>query len=106
MNFTKDYFDLGGTVYYYNKVDKLPETKENAAVHFLAMVCRSWTFDRMTDREKHNAIDAILFTLEQSLLSGSFNQRWKQLQAVYNAFLLGLGYDGPNWREPDEDAPF
>ena len=54
MTFTKDYFDLGGSVYFYSEVDKLPHTKENALLHHLAMDCRSWTFARLTQEEKES----------------------------------------------------
>ena len=52
MTFTKDYFDLGGSVYFYSEVDKLPHTKENALLHHLSMDCQSWTFARLTQEEK------------------------------------------------------
>ena len=52
MTFTEKYFDLGGSVYFYSEVDKLPRTKENALLHHLAMDCRSWTFARLTQEEK------------------------------------------------------
>ena len=103
MTFTDKYFDLGGAVYFYNKVATMPKTKENAFVHFCAMICRSWTFDHMTHEEKTRCISALRWTANQNALRGNFSARWIILQAVYNAFLSGLGYDGPKWREANEE---
>lgn len=80
--------------------------KETAHRDFGHMVMQSWTYAKMTEEEKDRALSAILFAKNQGLLFGNYNQRWQQLNAIYNAFLLGLGYEGGNWRETDEDAPF
>ena len=100
MTFTKDYFDIGGTVYYYDRVNKLPHDKENALVSFLAMICKSWTFERMTQEEKENCINALLWPAEQGIVRGTYDARFYILHAVYAAFLAGLGYTGGgSWRE-------
>ena len=91
MNFTKDYMDIGGSVYFYNRVDKLPRTKENAFLHGLAMFCRSWTFERLTEDEKINCVDSFLFALEQGMIKGTFHDRMQTMNAIYNAFLNGVG---------------
>ena len=100
MKFTKEYFDLGGTVYFYEKVDKLPNTKENALVHYLAMTCRSWTFGRMTHRERENCVKTFLDSAECGLIKGDFLARWRTMNAMYSAFLCALGYDDDpgDWR--------
>lgn len=57
----------------------------------------------MTETEKKQVYDCLTFPG----LSGTAAQRWKQLHAIYNAFLIGIGYTGPKWREPDpEKIPF
>lgn len=102
MLFTKEYFDLGGAVYHHARVDELPHEKENALVIYLSMTCRSWTFARMTQKERERCMDAFLWASEQGLLKGNFMARWNTMQAIYNAFLAGLGYTAFGWREPDK----
>ena len=80
--------------------------KETAHRDFGRIVMQSWTYEKMTEEEKERALSAILFAKNQGLLFGNYNQRWQQLHAIYNAFLLGLGCDGPNWRETEENALF
>lgn len=82
-------------------------TKTSSAYYdFMNMVENSWTFDRMTDDERGKCFDALHFANSQGAVKGTYNARWMILQAIYNAFLQGLGYTGGNWRETDADAPF
>ena len=104
MVFTDKYFDLGGAVYYHENVDKLPRTKENALLRFCSMICRSWTFDRMTSEEKERCISALLKTENFNALRGNFEARWHILEVVYDAFLSGLGYDGFLWRGENKNG--
>ena len=60
---------------------------------------RSWTFARMTEAEKENCRNALRFPVEQNLLKGSYKARRGILNAVYNAYLIGIGYTGFDWRE-------
>jgi len=81
---------------------KLNRNKDDARKDFNSLIIKSWTWERLTDEERGRAIDAIMSTK----MTGSYDQRWATLNSVYNAFLLGVGYDGPRWREPaDSDAP-
>lgn len=100
MTFTDEYFDLGGSVYFYSNVDKLPRTKENALLHHLAMDCRSWTFARLTQEEKESCVNALLWANRQGMIKGNFDARYEIMNAIYNAFLMGAGYRGGcTWRE-------
>lgn len=104
MTFTKDYFDLGGSVYFYSEVDKLPRTKENALLHHLSMDCQSWTFARLTQEEKESCVNALLWADHQGIIKGNFETRWFIMSAIYHAFLSGTGYHDPlHWRENEED---
>lgn len=81
--------------------------KENAYTDFCNMVCHSWTFVRMTEQEKKNCKSALHFAVEQDVLKGNYEARYMILNAVYDAFLCGIGFDGPMWREPEpENVPF
>ena len=104
MTFTEKYFDLGGSVYFYSEVDKLPRTKENALLHHLSMDCRSWTFARLTQEEKESYIDFLLWANNSGVIKGTFDARWEIMSAIYSAFLIGTGYHDPlHWREKEED---
>lgn len=98
MTFTKSYFDIGGTVYYFDHVDKLPKTKENALVLYMSMICKSWTFHRMTAEEKERCINTFLKAQERGAIKGNFKTRVNTLAIIYDAFMDGIGYDGFNWR--------
>lgn len=73
--------------------------KEDAVRDFMETTYVSWTYSRFTDNEKRRFEDLIKWCTEVEKISGSWNQRWRQLQMIYHAFLLGLGYTGPGWRD-------
>lgn len=77
--------------------------KEEAKAVYIENIKHSWTFERMTPQEKERCID--LFACEYEGIVGSFKQRWRIYNAMYHCFLVGLGYDGFNWRETEEQ-PF
>ena len=98
MLITSDYIDFGGDVYLFSRIDALPQTKENAFLHHIAMDCRSWTFQRMTKAEQEKCINVLLWANQQGMIKGDFNTRFQTLNGLYHAFLSGLGYDGFDWR--------
>lgn len=73
--------------------------KENAIKNFVEMIKKSWTYDRMTDREKKIIVDILYNIRTENATKGTYKQRWETLQAIYGAYLAGLGYDSPSWRE-------
>lgn len=105
MEFKKEYFDIGGSVYFYDRVDALPKEKENALVIHLAMVCRSWTFGRMTDQEREDCINSFLWARDRGFIKGNFDARWKTMTAMYSSFLAALGYDRDpmGWRSDRQE---
>lgn len=81
---------------------KLNRNKDDARKDFNSLIIMSWTWERLTDEERNRAMDA----LESAIISGTYDQRVATLASVYNAFLLGCGYNGHLWREPaGSDAP-
>ena len=74
-------------------------TKENAVDKMIEMFRASWTWGRMTDDERERFL-----TLDFSGVKGTAKQRAEMMNALYRAFLAGLGYDGWQWREPDPAA--
>lgn len=101
MLIKKTFIDFGGNVYVFEKVDKLPTTKENAFLHGIAMFCRSWTFERLSADEKERCINSFLFAEEQKIIKGSYRDRIQIMNAIYSGFLSGLGYSGVDWREEE-----
>ena len=82
--------------------------KDNALRDYLNMCRRSWTWERMSEKERKNFLSIFQHGPDGPAavaLRGSYLQRWNILQAIYSAFLSGLGYTGGDWRETDPDAP-
>lgn len=78
----------------------MERTNENATRDYIDMARHSWTYERMTEDERKRCEDALYSCITQTAVKGTYFQRWNVLQAVYSAFLDGIGYDGPFWREP------
>lgn len=74
--------------------------KERALTDFIEMITKSWTYDRMTEKERTNCIKA----LRETTLKGTWEHRREVLDSAYNAFLLALDYT-PRWREPETNEP-
>lgn len=79
--------------------------KENALQEFYTMILNSWTYNKLTKEEKETLCDIIYSTRTENALKGTYAQRWDTLNALYFAFLSGLGYKGGLWREDSEDVP-
>lgn len=78
--------------------------QNQAIADFIAMTRQSWTYQRLTEQEKAACGQALTSAPAQDI-SGTYKQRWCAYNAVYHAFLLGLGYTGVAWREPAETGP-
>lgn len=70
--------------------------KEFARDIFIENIMRSWTWERMSGEERDTFINRVI---EHSQVTGNYNTRYRQYHNLYFAYLLGLGYDGMNWRE-------
>lgn len=79
--------------------------KENALNEFIDMIEHSWTYDRMTDNEREQCLETFHSNRTTDALKGTWEARWTILNAVYGAFLDGIGYDGPSWREKESAEP-
>lgn len=75
--------------------------KEIALTDFIEMTKKSWTYNRLTEKERANCLEA----LRESKLKGTFRQRWDILQSVYHGFLIALDYKPIGWREPETNEP-
>lgn len=77
--------------------------KENAIQDHFNMITRSWTWARMTDEERtrYSLYLSELKVIEA--VTGTYQHRWKVLNALYGMFLEGIGYTSGNWREPAKE---
>lgn len=74
--------------------------KENAVRDFLDMIQHSWTYERMTDSEKGKLVSLFIYDDPCiKALTGSYKQRWKTCNAIFRAYLSGIGYTDWTWRE-------
>ena len=83
-------------------MDNTPNKKQ-AVYDYMQMIYKSWTYSRMTEAEQAQWDKAVEWAQKQGMIRGTYRARWSIMQAVYNAFLCGLGYDGFLWREPNRD---
>ena len=79
--------------------------KEKAYNDFFEMIKISWTFQKLTEKEKENLRDVLFSVRLDNALKGSYKQRRAVLDAVYFAFLKGLNYEPIGWRENGEICP-
>lgn len=68
------------------------KVKENAFSDFIEMVKQSWVYERFTDEERIMWEKHMHEPCTQAAIVGSYEQRWKILQAIEYAFIVGLGY--------------
>lgn len=82
---------------YFHKTD-------NVNFDFSRMIENSWTFNRMTNEEKANLWKTLHQANSMNAIKGAYKTRWCILQAIYRAFLSGLGYNGANWRSREQES--
>ena len=81
--------------------------KDDALKNFVVMISQSWTFMRMTEEEKQKCMDLFLNSVHaEKAITGNYKQRFETMHAIYNAYLIGIGYDGSDcdWRGPFKKA--
>ena len=84
----------------------MKKQKENALSDFMELTRHSWPYQRMTEEEKTRCEKALRSAPAQDI-QGTYRQRWNAYNAVFHAYLLGIGYTGALWREPHpEEIPF
>ena len=82
----------------------MEKQKENAIPDFIKMIRQSWTFARMTDEEAQKCLDLFREYPAREALVGSYDHRWNVCHAIYDAYLIGIGYTTFNWREPEGEC--
>ena len=81
----------------------MERTKENAVDRYCELIVNSWTWERLTPKEAAAWVELIENLKKQNRIKGTAKQRISQTADFYHAFLIGCGYDGFLWREPDPD---
>lgn len=84
----------------------MKKIKENVWYDYSKMVEKSWTFNKMTKEEQETWDKIIRSEQAKREIKGTYIQRWNTLNFVYSAFLAGLGYNGFNWREKEQQPAF
>ena len=69
--------------------------------HFSTVTRNSWTYKRLT-AEEETALKQALFSAP--LFGSTRFQVTEEIQAIYLAFQLALGYKPIGWREPEPEA--
>lgn len=77
------------------------KNKENVLNDYKKMIINSWTYQKMTTNERERLQEVFNDIQTREALKGSYKQRWEILQAIYTSYLMGLNYNGFNWREND-----
>lgn len=75
------------------------KNKEEAKKDFIEMIKKSWTYERMTEEEKIRWAEFVSGNSVEEALKGSYLARWHILQAIYEAYLEGIGYTDGSWRD-------
>lgn len=84
----------------------MEKVKENVLQDFINMIEKSWTYDRLTEKEKEN-LQAVFESVQiTNALKGTYKQRWEILQVAYTSFLYALNYTATGWREQEETPLF
>lgn len=76
--------------------------KEQAVGDFLAMIRKSWTYERLTDDEKaryEKVVQLWAYDNPCDRIKGNYVERFSVMQMIYDAFLAGVGYTGMGWRD-------
>ena len=87
----------------------MARNKDFAFAHHADMVTHSWTYSKMTKKEMDGWFEVAHNALEQGVITGTYDHRIKTLNALYYAYLTGLGYDNTTgwhtWRESVKTEP-
>ena len=75
--------------------------RENALEAYLTNIKKSWTWAKLTDREKKVFESRLRMSQESKLIQGTYLQRHNTYAVMYDMFLAGLGYyeNCMHWRE-------
>ena len=75
--------------------------KNLAKQDYLEMIKQSWTWAKLTEKEKEQFKGLLEHPCSSVVIRGNYEQRWEACEALYHTYLEGLGYsnDPLEWRE-------
>ena len=73
--------------------------KELAKQEYLEMIKQSWTWAKLTEKEREKFSELLEHPCSAVVIKGNYDQRWEACEALYHTYLEGLGYDPLEWRE-------
>ena len=73
--------------------------KETAVNDFLELIRKSWSYGRMTEKERESMEEVFTSSLFEKAIAGTRKQRFAICHAVYFSYLEGIGYTGAGWRD-------
>lgn len=73
--------------------------KEKANNNYIELIKNSWTFKKLTEKEKQNFFDVLFDNRIKNIIKGNYSQRCAILNAIYFSFLKALEYEPINWRK-------
>lgn len=75
--------------------------RENALEAYLTNIKKSWTWERLTDKEKKTFEYRLRLYQNGNQIQGTYSQRTMVCSMMYDMFLAGLGFyeDCIHWRE-------
>jgi len=80
--------------------------KENAIQDWTDMIKKSWTWARLTEKEKDTFIELLSHPCSAVVIKGDYEQRWESCEALYHTYLEGLGYNPLNWRDDYQESEY
>ena len=73
--------------------------KNLAKQDYLEMISKSWTWARLTEKEREQFKGLLEHPCSAAVIKGNYEQRYEACEALYHTFLEGLGYDPLEWRD-------
>jgi len=77
----------------------LNKLRENAQADWTNMIVKSWTWAKLTKKEKEKFSELLKHPCTAVVIKGNYDQRWEACEALYHTYLEGLGYKPIGWRE-------
>lgn len=75
--------------------------KEHARFDWTEMICKSWTYARLTPDERKRFFMSVDNAEKCGELKGDYHTRWGILNALYHTYLVALGYSFVGWRDKE-----
>ena len=79
---------------------QIKKNKNEAIKDWSEMIKNSWTWAKLTQSEKDKFNERLSWMeLNNTILFGTYQQRWETLNELYHMFLMGCGMKGGSFRE-------